>query len=230
MQRLDTVNARSTPEGCELALAAAGPFSRALAWAIDLVLRLFVWLSLAQGLMLMGQAGMGAVLLSGFVLEWLAPMCFEVLWHGQSPGKRVLGLTVLHDDGTPVGWQASFIRNTIRFVDFLPLGYATGFITMLINADGKRLGDLVAGTIVVHAPGAMASPSLIEAGVEMPPFPLLPEERRAIVEYAQRAGALTDERALELAMMPVPLVAGLNAADARARLLRIANFLLGQRY
>ena len=115
MERLDTVNVRPTPEGCELALAAAGPFSRALAWVIDLVLRMFVWVSLVQGLMFMGQAGMGAVLLSGFLLEWLAPVCFEVLWRGQSPGKRALGLTVLHDDGTPIGWQASFIRNTIRF-------------------------------------------------------------------------------------------------------------------
>jgi len=228
MERLDTVNVRPTPEGCELALAAAGPFSRALAWAIDLVLRLFIWLTLAQGLMLMGQAGMGPVLLCGFLLEWLAPVCFEVLWHGQSPGKRVLGLTVLHDDGTPVGWQASFIRNAIRFVDFLPVCYATGFITMLINADGKRLGDLVAGTIVVHAPIAAAAPALSEAGMDTPPFPLLPDERRAIVDYAQRASALTDERALELATLAVPLVAGLSPTDARTRLFRIANFLLGQ--
>ena len=229
MERLDTVNVRPTPEGCELALAAAGPFSRALAWVIDLVARLFIWLSLAQALTFVGQVGMGVVLLSGFLLEWLVPVCFEVLWRGQSPGKRALGLTVLHDDGTPVGWQASFIRNTIRFVDFLPLCYATGFVTMLINADGKRLGDLVAGTIVVHTPGAVVPPSPTEADVEAPRFPLLPEERRAIVEYAQRLGTLTDERSLELATLPVPIVAGLTPPDARARLLRIASFLLGQR-
>jgi hypothetical protein len=100
---------------------------------------------------------------------------------------------------------------------------------MLVNADGKRLGDLVAGTIVVHAPAAAAAPSVIEVGVETPPFPLLPGERRAVVEYAQRVNALTVERALELAELPVPLVAGLSATDARARLLRIASFLLGQR-
>jgi uncharacterized RDD family membrane protein YckC len=229
MIRLDTINRRPTPEGCELALAAAGPFSRALAWVIDLAIRLLAWLALAQGLMLAGRAGMGAVLLSGFVLEWLAPVCFEVLWHGQTPGKRVIGLTVLHDDGTPVGWQASFIRNTIRFVDFLPLAYATGFITMLINADGKRLGDLVAGTIVVHAPEQAVARTPGEAGVEVPPFPLLTDERRAIVEYAQRSGTLTNERSLELATLPGALVAGLSPAEARARLLRIANFLIGQR-
>jgi hypothetical protein len=100
---------------------------------------------------------------------------------------------------------------------------------MLINADGKRLGDIVAGTIVVHTPRAVAAPSPIEADVEAPPFPLLPEERRAIVEYAQRLSTLTDERALELATLPVPIVAGLTPVDARARLLRIAGFLLGQR-
>jgi uncharacterized RDD family membrane protein YckC len=223
------VNLLPTPEGCALALAAAGPFSRALAWAIDLVLRLFAWASLAQVLVLTGQVGVGAVLLSGFALEWLAPVCFEVLWHGQSPGKRALGLTVLHDDGTPVGWQASFIRNTIRFVDFLPLGYAAGFITMLINGDGRRLGDLVAGTIVVHAPAAAPWSSVAEEGVEAPPFPLLPDERRAVVDYTLRSSTVTAERALELATLPVPLVEGLSPAAARARLLRIGNFLLGQR-
>ena len=87
----------------------------------------------------------------------------------------------------------------------------------------------MAGTIVVHAPIAAAAPALSEAGMDTPPFPLLPDERRAIVDYAQRASALTDERALELATLPVPLVAGLSPADARVRLLRIANFLLGQR-
>jgi uncharacterized RDD family membrane protein YckC len=229
MERLDTVNVRPTPEGCELALAAAGPFSRALAWAIDLVLRVFIWFSLIQGLILLGQTGVGLVLLTGFLLEWLAPVCFEVLWHGQTPGKRALGLTVLHDDGTPVGWQASFMRNALRFVDFLPLGYASGFVTMLLNADGKRLGDLVAGTVVVHAPASVATPAPLEGGMEVPPFPLLADERRAVVEYAQRAQALTVERALELAELPAPLVAGLSATDARARLVRIANGLLGQR-
>lgn len=229
MERLDTVNVRSTPEGCELTLVAAGPFSRALAWLIDLVLRLVLWGGILQVLTFLGDVGRGAVIVSAFLLEWLAPVCFEVLWHGQSPGKRALGLRVLHDDGTPVGWQASFVRNTIRFVDFLPVCYATGFVTMLINADGQRLGDIVAGTIVAHEPTKAERVPAVAADVEAPPFPLLPDERRAIVNYALRVGTLTDERALELATLPVPLVSGLTPSDARARLLRIASFLLGQR-
>jgi uncharacterized RDD family membrane protein YckC len=229
MERLDTVNVRSTPEGCELTLVAAGPFSRALAWLIDLVLRFVIWGVILQALVLMGDLGRGVMLVYAFLLEWLAPVCFEVLWHGQSPGKRALGLRVLHDDGTPVGWQASFVRNTIRFVDFLPFCYATGFVTMLINADGQRLGDIVAGTIVAHEPAKTERPPVVESNVEAPPFPLLPDERRAIVDYALRVSTLTDERALELATLPAPLVSGLTPSAARDRLLRFASFLLGQR-
>jgi uncharacterized RDD family membrane protein YckC len=223
------VHTRPTPEGCPLDLAPAGPMSRALAWAIDLALRLLVWGSVAQLLVLVGEAGFGLILLSGFALEWFMPVVFEVLWHGQTPGKRILGLIVLHDDGTPVGWQASFIRNAMRFVDMLPVAYAAGFLTTLLTADGKRLGDLVAGTIVVHAPTPMRVGVMPGVGAEAPAVSLATEERQAVMDYGLRVLALTEERALELATLPLPLVAGDDPEAARARLLRVANHLVGDR-
>jgi hypothetical protein len=160
----------------------------------------------------------------------LYPILFEVYWHGQTPGKRLSGLAVLRDDGTPVDWSAATARNLLRFVDFLPLGYACALVTMGLNRDGKRLGDLLAGTVVVYSdrnfarenrkPRAVATPGAVEA----PPFPLAQAEQQALLEYHQRAPQLTDERAEELAL---PLTAGLDGGAARARLVRLAEYQMG---
>lgn len=227
---LDTISPHPTPEGCELDLRIAGPMVRVLAWAFDAVLRLTLWLALVQAFVLLGTIGIGLVLVSGFLIEWLLPVVFEVRWRGQTPGKRILHLAVVHDDGTPVSWEASLARNTLRFVDFLPLFYATGFVSMLMTRESKRLGDLVAGTVVVHLGEAERSlPVPAGSGVEAPPFPLTLEEQRAVVEFCRRAPTLTDERAEELASTAGPLVAGLRPEEAVARLQRIGRFLIGTR-
>jgi uncharacterized RDD family membrane protein YckC len=228
---LDTIHRVATPEGCEIFLHVAGPVTRAQAWLYDFLLRLVGWFVLAMLAGYSGRFGLGILAVGGFLLEWFYPILFEVHWHGQTPGKRACGLAVLHDDGRPVGWGASFIRNTLRFVDFLPLLYATGFVATLLNADGKRLGDLAAGTLVVHTDPKPRRNLPLDTEVsesEPPPFPLAVEEQRAIVEYSRRIGQLTEERAAELAATATPLAGQLPPHEARTRLLRIANFLLGK--
>ncbi|MEX1073640.1 MAG: RDD family protein, partial [Burkholderiales bacterium] len=126
---------------------------RALAWAIDFVLRAVVVIAVAMGAGYFGMAGWGLAFLTLFIVEWLAPAWFEVTWNGQTPGKRALGIAVLNDDGTPVRWSASLTRNLLRAVDFLPFLYGFGLAAMLANRDFKRLGDLAAGTVEVYAPG-----------------------------------------------------------------------------
>lgn len=228
---LDTVRRIATPEGCELELRIAGPITRVRAWLYDFLLRLVGWMVLGTVASLAGNLGFGFFLVGTFLLEWFYPVLFEVYMGGQTPGKRVCDLVVLHDDGRPVGWNASFVRNTVRFVDFLPVLYAAGFVTSLLNADGKRLGDFAAGTVVVHTDRRekQAATEVAEKGAEPPPLPLAFEEQQAIIEYHRRAGQLTDERALELAEIPLPLTGGLRPEQARRRLLRIGNFLLGRR-
>ena len=98
----------------------------------------------------LGRAGWGVMLLTAFFVEWMLPAWFEAVWGGQTPGKRLFGLAVLNDDGTPVRWPGALTRNLLRAVDFLPLLYGIGLVTMLINRDFKRLGDLAAGTVVVY--------------------------------------------------------------------------------
>lgn len=227
---LDTVRHIATPEGCEISLRLAGPVIRGGAWAIDLAIRFAAWIGIISVTAYLGAFGEGMTLISIFLLEWLYPILFEVFWQGKTPGKNIFGLAVVHDDGTPVGWHASFIRNTLRVVDFFPLMYATGFIALLLNRDGKRLGDLVAGTVVTYIEREKRNiVARDEEGAEPPPFPLTVDEQRALIEFRNRARTLTRERAGELAHAAEPLAAGLTPDAARARLMRIANYLLGKR-
>jgi len=72
------------------------------------------------------------------------------MWNGQSPGKRWVGLRVIRVDGTPITVSEAVIRNLVRVIDLLPMAYGVGVVTMFLNPDSRRLGDLAAGTIVVH--------------------------------------------------------------------------------
>lgn len=173
--------------------------------------------------------GLGLFLLAWFFLEWLFPAWCEVRWGGATPGKKALRLVVLHDDGTPVDWPAALARNLLRAIDFLPALYCIGLAAMVANRDFKRLGDLAAGTIVVHAepqPRGLAIPA---APALAPPVPLTLAEQRAILDFAERAAGLTEDRAEELATIPRALVGRLEGRAAVDRLLRIANFLVGRR-
>jgi uncharacterized RDD family membrane protein YckC len=88
--------------------------------------------------------------LIGFVLLWGYYIFFEMLWNGQSPGKRWSNLRVIRSDGTPITLAESLIRNLVRLIDFLPVYYGVGVVTMFVNDQSRRLGDLAAGTLVVH--------------------------------------------------------------------------------
>lgn len=85
-----------------------------------------------------------------FVFYWGYYIFFEMLWNGQSPGKRWTGLRVIRLDGTPITLSESLIRNLARIVDMLPAAYGIGIVTMFIDRQSRRLGDLAAGTLVVH--------------------------------------------------------------------------------
>lgn len=82
---------------------------------------------------------------------------FEAAW-GATPGKRLAGVVVVADDGSPLGPGAALVRNLLRFVDALGF-YLLGFIVLSMNDKRQRLGDRLAGTVVVLAhPGAAPVP------------------------------------------------------------------------
>jgi uncharacterized RDD family membrane protein YckC len=226
--KLDTIRFVETPEGVELSLRAAGPMARSLAWAIDQCLRLVAYTVVGTPLAFLGDTGVGVFLIFLFCLEWFFPVFFEVWRYGSTPGKALVGLTVVHDDGTPVGLTASLVRNLLRFADFLPLGYLLGLGTMLMQRDFKRLGDLVAGTVVAYRDGVMVQSRLPQVGAEPVPLPLDIAEQRAVIEFAERSHQWSPERRLELAALAEPL-AGSPPAAAASRLDGMAHWLLGQR-
>lgn len=86
-----------------------------------------------------------------FVLFWGYYIFFELMWNGQTPGKRVAKIQVLRLDGNPIGFTEVAIRNLVRIIDFLPFGYGLGLSFMFFNRHARRLGDFAAGTIVVRA-------------------------------------------------------------------------------
>jgi uncharacterized RDD family membrane protein YckC len=225
---LDTTRRVATPEGIELTLRLAGPVPRALAWTVDLLLRIALVLAAYILASQLGHGGLGVVLIAAFFVEWLLPAWLEAAW-GRTPGKRMLGLMVLNDDGTPLRWPGALTRNLLRAVDFLPLFYGVGLAAMLLNRDFKRLGDLAAGTVVVYqGEKAAQAREIPHAAPVVPPVSLSLDEQRAVLELAERSSALTPERLQELAALPQPLVGRLQGEAAAARLLGIANYLAGR--
>jgi uncharacterized RDD family membrane protein YckC len=226
---LDTARKVATPEGIELTLRLAGPVPRAIAWAIDLAVRAGIVFGVSLFASLLGVAGTGVMLLTAFFVEWLLPAWLETVWRGQTPGKRVMRLAVLNDDGTPVRWPGALTRNLLRAVDFLPFLYGVGLVSMLLNRDFKRLGDLAAGTVVVYQPEkAEANKNIPAAAAIAPSVALSLEEQRAVLDLAERSTTLTQERVEELAELPTPLVGALGGSRAAQRLLGIANYIAGR--
>jgi uncharacterized RDD family membrane protein YckC len=150
-----------TPEQTSLEFPLAGIGSRFLALAADTVIQMSVLLFLflvaemvAPVVRLLGAASLwvyAALIIGGFLVYVAYFAFFEAVWNGQTPGKRLVGLRVMKDDGRPIGVYDAITRNLLRIVDQMPgVIYAVGIIVMLFSDQSKRVGDHVAGTVVVH--------------------------------------------------------------------------------
>ncbi len=154
----------ATPEQIELELPLAGIGSRFLALAFDTLLQFvlgFVSFLLLLGLVWIAPTVHAPVHLSEnvvaaliilfiFCLYWGYFAFFEIIWKGQTPGKRQAGIRVIKDTGRPLNVYEAIGRNLLRAVDGLPGMYGVGIVTMMLNRQHRRLGDYVAGTVVVH--------------------------------------------------------------------------------
>ena len=139
-------------------------------------------------------------------------------------------LRVVRDDGAPVGWLGAFVRNLLRTVDMLPFGYAIGIASGLLDPWGRRLGDVVAGTVVIHVP---SSPGVAKShaadGIEAPilAVPLRPAEQAALIAFGERSPALSLERQEELADL-LSTMTGATGGEGLQRLRARANYLMGR--
>lgn len=162
-----------TTEKVPFSYRVAGMGSRFLAWLADagvIILLIFAG-SMTGSVLEAGREGLGAALqlLWQFAVTWGYFLFFEWLWHGQTPGKRLLGIRVIGWDGTSVTFFQSAVRNIVRVVDALPFFYGLGFLVAANNRLHRRLGDWAAGTLVVHidrkaGPIRVLHEELVDAG------------------------------------------------------------------
>jgi len=228
---IDTLHTVETPEGVELELPVAGPVVRLLAWLIDLAVQVVLygaWSWIMSALGRVDEGATGLLLIGVFLITWFYGVGWEVLNRGRTPGKQLLGLQAVREDGTPIGIGASILRNFLRVVDWLPYCYALGLLSMLIDSSFRRLGDLAAGTLVTYAPRVSTPARLPEVEPSAPRIALEPDERRAVIAFAERAPLLSDARADELASIAAPLLPT-PTRDARHQLAQIAAWLVGLR-
>lgn len=221
MERLDDVATVETPEQIELALPLAGVGSRALAFILDFAIQLIpivVALALvltANSISLLNKAGkneapndvrpsvMAAAVFSiiVFVTNFLYFTFFDLVWRGQSPGKRALKVRVVRDGGLAIDARSSLIRNLVRTVDMLPGFYVLGMVSIFLSREHKRVGDLAAGTLVIRDEGdavgdlaqLLAPRSATSASVSASRSALSPSDRALVHDFLERRDRLPQE-------------------------------------
>ena len=220
-ETIDTDVAIETPEHIVFRHRVAGPARRLAAHLLDLTIcygalgvigAIIAFLALgaaaagAVGSTLGTGIGLWLVLL--FAAQWIYFVVFET-FRGTTPGKMALGLSVVTTSGRPIGFTAAALRNVLRAADLLPGFYAVGVTSMALTSRFQRLGDLVAGTMVIIPDHAkVAEPLLLWPPARPEELALLPEnvtldaeERSAIELFLRRRGALGPARENELASM-----------------------------
>lgn len=142
----------TTPEGVKVSVSVAGVGARFLARMLDTLIQLGAIIALVIVARVVGDNGFAAaVLIVAFSAVLFGyDLIFEALMHGKTPGKSAAGIRVVDCDGGPVSFWRSAVRNVVRLVDFLPFAYGAGLVTMVATQHTQRLGDLAAGTLVVH--------------------------------------------------------------------------------
>jgi hypothetical protein len=184
--------------------------------------------------------------LIGFVLYSGYYVLFEMLWNGQSPGKRWVGIRVIRRDGTPVTLSESLVRNLARLVDFLPVAYGVGIISMFLDQQSRRLGDLAAGTLVVHDRAPISIQSIaVQRGanlrmhgsqnISLDGFPIervTNDELNLIEDFLLRRDQLTHHTTLAVQILntlhtrlglPLPAVSRLEAEDTLVAILQASQ-------
>ncbi|MCA9714377.1 MAG: RDD family protein [Myxococcales bacterium] len=230
--RLDTIARVESPEQVRFEYRVAGPARRGVAYMIDLSIKVAALVVLTV-LLLLGGVELetlwgwtaGVYALAVFALEWGYFVVFETLSGGRSPGKRAMRLRVVKEGGYPINLMDSLLRNLLRAADFLPSLYALGVLVMSVDPRFRRLGDLVAGTMVVDE-----ARSRVGAAVRLrpPPSPaelaevpgsalLRPDEREALDLFVRRLDRLHAARADELAARVLPRFADRLPADSVER-------------
>lgn len=231
-----------TPERVSLYFVLASVGNRFLAAAIDHAIQMVILISLVLVIYYSGSQRLNL----GISSNWIAALAiigalvvymgyfaiFETIWSGQSPGKRLMRLRVIRDDGRPMGFYEAFVRNLIRLIDMAPPpSYAAGVVSIILSPESRRLGDYVAGTVVIkereiEAPRieeieALARSETMLSGEREPGQlkldlrTLSVSEIHAINRYLERRGQLAQKDRTEfVSRLAQPLYPKLNISPA----------------
>ncbi|MDF1629528.1 MAG: RDD family protein [Alcanivoracaceae bacterium] len=221
---IDDRQSMRTAEGATLSLVPAGILPRGGAFLIDLLIRAPVYIAALIVMSTRTGSAAGLMLIFLFLLEWFYPVLFEVLRHGQTPGKRMLGIAVTHTDGAPVTLNGSLLRNLIRQADFFPMFYLTGFVAMLSNRRFQRFGDMAANTMVVHVGNSRPPQQISVAQTTPPDWQVTLDDQQTLLALLERQDSLSAARRQELCALGWP---ELDSAQAEQRALATARYLRG---
>ncbi len=229
---VDTLLRVVTPEGISFDLHPAGPLPRLAAYLLDTFFQFLILIAMAFPAEAVGLTGPWIFSLLGFALMWFYMVFFEVLLGGRTPGKRIVGLQVVQRDGTPPTFGMSLLRNLLRFADFFA---ALGLLVPLLVPGFRRLGDLVAGTLVIYAPEQVSNRrgrNAFDSVSPTPPQRILDSDASlAVMEFARRMDRFGPGLRKELAelALPVYVLDPEHEKDAEPTLVSIAAWCAGVR-
>jgi len=221
--QLDNRVSFATPEGVTLELVLAGLGSRFLARLLDTVIQLALVAALAIAVNASGSPGwlQAIAIVLTFLIVFAYDIILETLNNGRTVGKLAAGIRVVGRNGEPVRFLASAVRNIARILDFLPLLYLIGTISIVTTPRGQRVGDLAAGTIVArdrfpglaHAPAPLTVTPAAVATWDV--SAVTPNELQAVRHFLDRRlelrWAARSYFAVDLANRLGPKVAGVPA-------------------
>ncbi len=201
-----------TPESIAFRYDLAGLGSRFLAVVVDMMIQIVLVILIIWGLASLGSGAKhdtfmpvqrvdawamsiayAFIYILIFMIFYGYFILFEAFWNGQTPGKKLLGIRVVRDGGYPVDFGAAFLRNLIRIAEMILGFYATSIVATLMSNENKRIGDYVAGTIVVRD-AKLAKPltfrDAIAAGVRSGSGAYITDEERTLIDryLARRSG------------------------------------------
>lgn len=187
---LDGHHSVLTPEYVEFDFVVAGLYSRFLAYLIDLLIStvlltvLFVVVVLVT-VVTMSGLGIALYFIGAFVMNWVYNIVLETFWSGQTVGKRAMGLRVIQESGVRISFLHACLRNLVRPIDNLPMLYFVGAVAAFFSPTHQRLGDMLAGTLVVR-----------ERKLKLPAGLARPEEEMALLDdplFRMRVAKLSEE-------------------------------------
>lgn len=215
-----------TPENIAFNYRVAGPFRRLLAFLIDFGIRASVFTVISIVITIVGSAmsfsplgtdavevAIGVLILIWYVSQWFYGALFETYWNGQTPGKWLLGIRVVAVEGEPINGMQAVLRNLVRWIDcwpfwsmVIPVGMV-GLVAMMMNKRFQRLGDMVAGTMVVIEERSwllgvakLEDPRAAQLAAYLPPkFEVSRSLGRALATYVERRKFFSQARRREIA-------------------------------